>query len=120
MGAAEEQPERAARDVGRGAQRDVGRRGRARERQEGAAGARAVPGRAPGQVPQVRHDAVQRRALLRAARLRKDAARQGDRQRVSGELHLDQGARAAHHVVRRVGGQRQGHLRQGLFIIAHS
>jgi len=37
------------------------------------------------------------------------------------ELHLDQGTRASHHVVRRVGGQRQGRFRQGssCFAVCH-
>ena len=109
----QEHPQRHPRDGGGGSHRHLGGHRRPGEREEGAAGAGPVPRRAPGEVPQVRDDAVTRGALLRTARVRQDPAGQGHRQRVSGQLHLHQGPRAAHHVVRRVRGQRQGCLRQG-------
>ena len=58
-------------------------------------------------------NAVEGRALLRPAGLRQDAPREGDRERVPGQLHLDQGPRAPHDVVRRVRGERARPLRQG-------
>ncbi|KAI4965242.1 hypothetical protein ZWY2020_054963 [Hordeum vulgare] len=79
---------------------------------------RSVPGRAPREIREVRHVAVQGRPLLRATRMRQDLASQGDRKRVPGQLHQHQGARAAHHVVRREQGQRARDLRQGASVCA--
>ncbi len=61
----------------RGAQRQLGGHRRPGERETRAPRARPIPGRAPREVPEIRHDAVTRRPLLRTARLRQDPAGQG-------------------------------------------
>jgi SpoVK/Ycf46/Vps4 family AAA+-type ATPase len=107
-GARRLQPVGAARDRCGGAQRELGGHWWPRGRQARAARGGAVPRRVPREVREVRHAAVQGCALLRPAGLRQDPARQGHRQRVPGQLHLDQGPGAAHCAV---AGSRSGRLR---------
>lgn len=72
-----------------------------------------VPRRAPREVREVWHVALQGSPLLRSPRVRQDASGESDCQRVPGQLHLRQGAGAAHDVVRGERGQRPRDLRQG-------
>src|SRR2546428_389088 len=107
---------RAERDAGgprRGASCELVRRRRPRRRQDETTRGGRDAAEGPGGVQADGHPPAAGHLAVRPARVREDAAREGRRNGIRGELHLDQGTRGHVEVGRGIGEGRPHDLQEG-------